>query len=72
MRFPSIDRYQKRCEEIDRIESWHKWFAWYPVRISTLERAWLETVERKGTWFSQLGWSFEYRSAPTPVTRAQD
>ena len=31
--------------------NWHKWFAWYPVRLgdwfSSEEMAWLEIVERK-------------------------
>lgn len=27
-------------------EQWHKWFAWYPVRIDKNDCRWLETVER--------------------------
>jgi len=36
-------------------QRWHKWFAWFPVRVPTVGRmsgmtlAWWETVERKGT-----------------------
>jgi hypothetical protein len=27
--------------------SWHRWFAWYPVRLhNTATYVWLETVER--------------------------
>ncbi len=29
---------------------WHRWFAWYPVRVSKRECIWLEFVERKGTF----------------------
>ena len=26
--------------------SWHRWFAWFPVRLVCGDMAWLETVER--------------------------
>ncbi len=26
---------------------WHKWFAWYPVRLNNKTIVWLETIERK-------------------------
>ena len=26
---------------------WHKWFAWYPVRISDESLIWLQYVQRK-------------------------
>ncbi|QWY83607.1 hypothetical protein [Rhizobium phage RHph_X2_26] len=26
---------------------WHEWFAWFPVRVSGDEFAWLETVSRR-------------------------
>lgn len=45
---------------IDR-GKWHKWFAWYPVRISATEIAWLEYVERKGTYFL-MRWHWKYRT----------
>lgn len=57
-------RYQKRCERYYRLSHWHKWFAWYPVRIDTWRIAWLETVERCGNYhavFGRLEWEFEYR-----------
>lgn len=28
-------------------EKWHKWWAWYPVRIDHYTLVWLETIERK-------------------------
>lgn len=32
------DRYRRRLD-------WHKWFAWYPVRVGG-QVVWLETIER--------------------------
>ena len=31
----------KKCKE-----HWHKWFAWYPVKIGK-QRIWLKTIYRK-------------------------
>lgn len=28
-------------------EQWHRWFAWYPVRVSDESCRWLEWVERR-------------------------
>lgn len=45
-------------------ESWHDWFAWYPVRLGDHNCRWLETVERKGTFYYNFfdSWrSYEYR-----------
>lgn len=53
-----------RKTKIKRKESWHDWFAWYPVRLAEHDCRWLETVERKGTLyynFSDSWWSYEYR-----------
>ncbi|MDR9777215.1 hypothetical protein RJJ65_32170 [Rhizobium hidalgonense] len=61
MRLNITDGFQKKCERIDMLESWHKWFAWHPIRVNTWQIAWLETIERRGHWYSQLGWCFEYR-----------
>ena len=50
---------------------WHKWFAWYPVRLPTkgkmsgMTMVWLETIERKGSYDCYLGdgvWIWSYRS----------
>lgn len=46
----------------ERKEEWHKWFAWYPVRVGPDLCVWLETLERKYThhkWF--LDFYIEYR-----------
>lgn len=38
---------------------WHRWFAWYPVRVGD-QWIWWEHVERKLTP-SYDGWDKEYR-----------
>lgn len=55
-------------EQIDawvrRVEDWHDWFAWRPVRLRMGEWVWLETVQRKGEWHDwdeDSRWLFEYR-----------
>jgi len=39
--------------KIDRLERWHKWFAWHPISIEHADgsesKIWFETVDRKGT-----------------------
>ena len=35
-------------EYLNRIKNWHKWFAWYPVRVASHDYRWLEYVERRG------------------------
>lgn len=51
-------------------ERWHKWFAWYPVRVPTRGRmsgmtmVWFETIERKGVYEWHIGdghWVWSYR-----------
>lgn len=34
-------------ERYEQKTNWHKWFAWYPVRIASGDCRWLEHVERK-------------------------
>jgi hypothetical protein len=41
-------------------DQWHRWFAWYPVRIGD-ERVWLEFVERRITEGGLFDDSFWYR-----------
>lgn len=52
MRF-NCDRF-KRPSRHQRITQWHRWFAWYPVRIADGDCRWLEYVERKATYW--CGW----------------
>lgn len=30
-------------------KDWHRWFAWYPVRVGPHHLVWWERVERRGT-----------------------
>lgn len=51
---------RRKLKESNRIDEWHRYFAWHPV--ITLEGwfVWLETVERK--WGDSLcGGSWDYR-----------
>lgn len=47
-------------------QKWHKWFAWFPVRVSEDEIVWLVCVERrsgfKSEWDYFDGWEWEYRT----------
>lgn len=58
-------RFRCKSETENKKLFWHKWFAWYPVRISKEECAWLEYVERRGnveyTWEGEEYWLFDYR-----------
>ena len=31
-----------------KLTTWHRWFAWHPVRVGHKDCRWLEYVERKG------------------------
>lgn len=48
-------------ERLAAREHWHRWFAWYPVRIGSRDCRWLETVERQKTRPHYL---WEYREMP--------
>lgn len=52
------------------LHMWHKWFAWYPVRVPTrgkcsgMTMVWLEVVGRKGRFYSYplcQYWDWKYR-----------
>lgn len=51
-----------------RLKRWHRWFAWYPVKMGPRDCRWLEVVERKGT-LEPIGpyliweWEWDYREA---------
>jgi len=68
--------WQERCRlKYTRKSEWHKWFAWYPVTIKLTEekrkvKIWLETIERKGDYYSDIAssfWSWEYRELSTQL-----
>lgn len=52
------------AEYEERLQRWHLWFAWHPVRVAKGDCRWLEKVERKGTppknWMDD--WSWEHRA----------
>jgi hypothetical protein len=54
-----------RTKKPDSRLTWHRWFAWYPVRISDNDCRWLETVDRRGNqeYYYDGGtyWQYEYR-----------
>lgn len=57
---------ETRAQYVARLEQWHRWFAWHPVRVAKNDCRWLEVVERKAeqkncwddSWFE-----WEYREA---------
>lgn len=44
-------------------ESWHVWFAWYPVTVNH-KKVWLENVLRKGIlrcrFYDACRWEYKY------------
>lgn len=66
MRFDCGETIEERSK---RLEEWHLWFAWYPVRVGPHDCRWLEYVERRMTFFSWgvCGeWLQEYRAVDAP------
>lgn len=49
-------------KDYNKLQQWHRWFAWHPVRLNG-ECVWLETVERRMTGMFYLDIEFEYREA---------
>lgn len=47
---------RKKEEKVEKLKNWHRFFAWYPVRINDHECAWLEMVERKYEQVYLLEW----------------
>lgn len=41
-------------------KDWHKWFAWFPVRISDQENAWLEYVERRIEYYDGYDGTYSF------------
>ena len=50
MKFRSITLEEKRKIKIEKLEAWHRWFAWTPIRLTVdnHEVRWMENVYRKG------------------------
>lgn len=38
-----VETYQRR---VRRMENWHTWFAWHPVKLKHRDWRWLERVDR--------------------------
>jgi hypothetical protein len=47
-------------EKRTRLGTWHRWFAWHPVRISDHDCRWLEVVERSAYFYGSY-WQWYYR-----------
>ena len=59
MKFNCGESWEKQKK---RLEDWHEWFAWYPVKVHN-ERVWLKTVYRRciNTYVDMEDWSrYEY------------
>ena len=58
-------RVEKPGAEERTLAEWHKWFAWYPVKLDDTTKVWLCTVQRKGTseqaYEGGLDWTFIYK-----------
>ncbi|QWY83228.1 hypothetical protein [Rhizobium phage RHph_X2_25] len=59
LKLESVEEWRARCGK------WHRWFAWYPVRVGDSDVRWLEYVERKGWNNHFIGWQWEYLPAFT-------
>lgn len=44
----------RKATRADYFLNWHRWFAWYPVKIKTGDCRWLEIVERKYEYQGQI------------------
>ncbi len=62
-------RAQKRAEKIERLQNWHKWFAWRPVRVGNNDCRWLELVERRGELIYQGSISESWRWCYCPLRK---
>lgn len=51
-RSESVPAWQKR------VQKWHRWFAWHPVRVGDHTVAWFEFVERRAVFDSVLEWHY--------------
>ena len=40
---------QRKKARQKALKHWHKWFAWYPVRLGEHDCRWLEFVQRRGS-----------------------
>lgn len=53
---------ERRYRKWKAKQQWHRWFAWYPVKVTHGDCRWLETVETK-LYYNRYGDDYwEYRS----------
>lgn len=49
MRFNCGPSFNVKAEETySRFSNWHRWYAWFPVRVGEDDCRWLEWIERRG------------------------
>ena len=63
MKFKCKEAWQ---EDFDKLQEWHEWFAWYPVKIEKNTCVWLEKIQRKGTYMYwgvlDANWFWQYKA----------
>jgi hypothetical protein len=47
-----LDGWERWLRRKARIQVWHTWFAWRPVRVDEFDCRWLEMVERRAECYS--------------------
>lgn len=62
----SLDYIQRARAKRDKYKEWHDWFAWYPVRVDSHRKIWLETVSRKINYIGEdlprfYGWEYTFK-----------
>ena len=59
-----------------RLQEWHEWFAWHPIRLGDHDCRWLEKVQRKGTlcwggWIDSW-WYWDYKAIENPCNKCNN
>ncbi len=59
---------QKKEARMRALKLWHRYFAWFPVRIGRYNCCWLEFIQRKGKYIciydfdhSRTSWLWRYK-----------
>lgn len=65
MRFDCGETHEERRK---RLTQWHRWFAWFPVKVGDHDCRWFEFVERRFSYDEGEFYWAEYRSAPRGKT----
>lgn len=54
--------YLKKIEEKKKYEDkWLDWYAWYPIGIDDRYIVWLQTIERRRNYYTQVDYNYSYR-----------